>query len=267
VFGMRVRRSGSMRGRWHRREKKRLPAELRPVVPPPPTPQTPFPNEAQWLSGDPQRMVRCVVRLATDRRIVFPTTAPQVARKLRLYFCACARHRWDLLPDDVRQIVGVIERHAEGRESSKALRAARAAVRIASRASQPTWSPDGYEPGAWERYFAVAVVVSAAEVREQLQAWGSGSPSWPTASEQAALLHDLFDNPFRPTELDPRWYTSDVVRLAGHIRAERAFELMPILGDALQDAGCDSTAVLEHCYGGCRRVPGCWLVDALAHGV
>lgn len=265
MFGMRVRRSGSMRGRWYRREKKRLPAELRPVVLPPPAPQTPLPNEAQWQSGDPRRMVRCVVRLATDRRIVYPMTAPQVARKLRLYYCACARHRWDLLSDDVRQIVDVIEHHAQEREGGKALRAARAAVRVASRAAQPTWTPDGYAPSAWERYSAVAVVVSAAEVREQLQAWGSGSPGWPTASEQAALLCDLFDNPFRPTELDARWRTSDVVSLAGHIRANRAFELMPILGDALQDAGCARGAVLDHCYGGCRRVPGCWLVDALAN--
>lgn len=264
MFGTRVRRSGSKRSVWHVRERKRLPVELRPVVPPAPPPQTPLPNEAQWLSGDPRRMVRCVVRLATDRRIVFHMTAPQVARKLRLYYCACARHRWDLLPDDVRQIADVIEHHAQGREGGKALRAARAAVRVASRAAQPTWSPDGYPPDAWERYSAVAVVVSAVEVREQLQAWGSGSPSWPTWAEQADLLRDLFDNPFRPTELDPRWHTSDVVRLARVIRADRAFELMPILGDALQDAGCDLPAVLEHCSGGCRRVPGCWLVDALA---
>lgn len=263
MFGTRVRRSGSKRGAWYRREKKRLPVELRPVVPPPPAPQTPLPNEAQWLSGDPRRMVRCVVRLATDRRIVFHLTAPQVARKLRLHYCACARHRWELLPDDVRRIVDVIERHAEGREGGKALRAARAAARVAYRAVQPTWSADGYPPGVWDQYYAVVAVYFAAEVREQLQVWG-GWANWPSPAEQADMLRDLFDNPFRPTELDPRWLTSDVVRLARVIRADRAFDLMPVLGDALQDAGCASSAVLDHCYGGCRRVPGCWLVDALA---
>jgi hypothetical protein len=35
----------------------------------------------------------------------------------------------------------------------------------------------------------------------------------------------------------------------------------PALADALQDAGCDSTEVLDHCLGAGPHVRGCWVVD------
>jgi hypothetical protein len=262
---MRVRRSGSKRGAWHKRERKRLPAELRPVAPPPPPPPLErLPTEEQWLSNDPRRMTRCVVRLATDSRVVFHMTAPQVARKLRLYYCACARNRWDLLTEELRAVVCVLEAHADGIGNGRTLRAARATARAAQQALRTAWSVEGSAaPDAWYPYYAAAAVVSAAEVREQLQAWGSGYASWPGLFEQAELLRDLFDNPFHPTEVEARWLTSDVVRLARLIRAERSYELMPFLGDALQDAGCASAAVLGHCYDPHSHTPGCWLVDAL----
>src|SRR5207244_10805761 len=64
---------------------------------------------------------------------------------------------------------------------------------------------------------------------------------------QLGLFHDLFGNPFRPVAVDPAWLTSDVVALAGGIDAERAFDRLPILADALQDAGCTSDEILNHC--------------------
>jgi hypothetical protein len=36
---------------------------------------------------------------------------------------------------------------------------------------------------------------------------------------------------------------------------------MPILGDALQDAGCESAEILDHCRGPGPHVRGCWVVD------
>lgn len=265
MFGMRVRRSGSQRSLWHRRERKRLPAHLRPNPPaPPPAPLPRVPTEAQWLGGDPRSMVRCVTRLATDSRVIFHMTAPEVARKLRLFFCACARHRWDLLPDDVRELVAVLERHAEGEGNGRTLRAARAAALAAHLAARPAWTPEGYAADVWERSGAVGLVVDAAEMSAQLRRWGGGYVgTLPAAVDLPGLLREMFNNPFHPTMLEAGWFTSDVLRLARYIRTERAYELMPVLGDALQDAGCDSAGVLEHCYEKCRRVPGCWLIDAL----
>jgi hypothetical protein len=43
--------------------------------------------------------------------------------------------------------------------------------------------------------------------------------------------------------------------------ASRDFSAMPILADALQDAGCDSDDVLNHCRGEDSHVRGCWVVD------
>ena len=56
-----------------------------------------------------------------------------------------------------------------------------------------------------------------------------------------------------------RWRTSDTVGVARGIYEDRAFERMPILADALMDAGCDDEQVLGHCRGGaaCPRVLGC----------
>ena len=41
----------------------------------------------------------------------------------------------------------------------------------------------------------------------------------------------------------------------------RDFTATPILADALQDAGCDSTDILDHCRGPGPHVRGCWVVD------
>jgi hypothetical protein len=65
------------------------------------------------------------------------------------------------------------------------------------------------------------------------------------------LLRELFGNPFRPVVLDPSWLTSDVIALARGIRQDRAFERMPILADALQDAGCADRRLLDHLRHGC----------------
>jgi hypothetical protein len=78
------------------------------------------------------------------------------------------------------------------------------------------------------------------------------------------LLRDIFGNPFRPVEFDAAWRTSTVVALAEGIYAERAFDRMPILADALQDAGCDNEDVLSHCRDtSLTHVRGCWVVDLM----
>jgi hypothetical protein len=65
---------------------------------------------------------------------------------------------------------------------------------------------------------------------------------------QVPFLHDIFGpQPFRDIAVDPRWLTSDVAALARGIYDEKAFDRLPILADALQDAGCDNEEVLDHC--------------------
>jgi hypothetical protein len=77
----------------------------------------------------------------------------------------------------------------------------------------------------------------------------------------ARLLRDILGNPFRPVAANPSWLTSTVLALAEGICADRAFDRLPILADALQDAGCENADILNHCRGGGVHVRGCWVVD------
>lgn len=81
--------------------------------------------------------------------------------------------------------------------------------------------------------------------------------------EHCGIFRDILGNPFRPVALDPRWLTSTVLDLANLIYSERQFERMPLLGDALMDAGCDNDEVIKHCHGPGPHVLGCWVVDLL----
>jgi hypothetical protein len=76
-----------------------------------------------------------------------------------------------------------------------------------------------------------------------------------------AIFRDIFGNPFRTAEFDPDWRTSTAVALARGMYDTRDFGAMPILADALQDAGCDNDDVLDHCRGPGPHLRGCWVVD------
>jgi hypothetical protein len=77
----------------------------------------------------------------------------------------------------------------------------------------------------------------------------------------AALLHDVFGNPFRPIAFDPQWRTSTVAKLANAMYDSRDFAAMPLLGDALQDAGCERSEILDHCRNQGIHIRGCWAID------
>ncbi len=84
------------------------------------------------------------------------------------------------------------------------------------------------------------------------------------------FLLDLVGNPFRPYRFEPAWRTSAVADLARAILADRGFDRMPILADALLDADCDEEAVLRHCRGTEAHAPdgpahgrGCWVLDLI----
>lgn len=80
---------------------------------------------------------------------------------------------------------------------------------------------------------------------------------------QLLLLRDIFGNPFPQTDFDPAWRSPDTLALARVIYEEQAFDLMPVLGDALRDAGCALEEILGHCRNSLPHVRGCWLVDFL----
>jgi hypothetical protein len=75
------------------------------------------------------------------------------------------------------------------------------------------------------------------------------------------LLRDLCGNPFKPVQVVPSWQTPTVLALAHAIYEEKAFDRLPILADALEEAGCDHADVLNHCRHDQVHVRGCWVVD------
>jgi hypothetical protein len=78
------------------------------------------------------------------------------------------------------------------------------------------------------------------------------------------LVRDIFGNPFRPVAFDPRWRSESTVSLARTAYDTRNFTLLPILADALEEAGCDHPDVLTHCRDpNGVHVRGCWVVDGV----
>ncbi|QDU22206.1 hypothetical protein [Urbifossiella limnaea] len=88
--------------------------------------------------------------------------------------------------------------------------------------------------------------------------------AYPLREEREAtrdLVRDIFGNPFRPVPFDPSWRTEAVVGLARGMYESRDFGPIPVLADALEDAGCADADVLGHCRGPGPHVRGCWVVD------
>ena len=81
--------------------------------------------------------------------------------------------------------------------------------------------------------------------------------------EQADAIRELFGNPFRPVDLNPRWLTSTVIGIAESIDRHAQYHNMPILADALEDAGCDNPDILTHCRNALFHARGCWVLDLL----
>jgi hypothetical protein len=78
------------------------------------------------------------------------------------------------------------------------------------------------------------------------------------------LVREVFGNPFRPCPIEPLWLAWDggtIPKVAEAIYEERAWDRLPILGDALEEAGCTDEAILTHCREPGGHVRGCWVVD------
>jgi hypothetical protein len=97
--------------------------------------------------------------------------------------------------------------------------------------------------------------------------WESANPALTTFDfEQAThvrFIRDLFGNPFRQTSFEPNWLTPNVIDLAQTIYQDRSFENMPMLADALMDAGCNNDDILEHCRLPNEHIRGCWVLDQI----
>jgi hypothetical protein len=78
------------------------------------------------------------------------------------------------------------------------------------------------------------------------------------------LLRDLF-NPFPPA-VKPSWLSwnhGTILHFAQSIYDCHSFKDMPILADALEEAGCTSKDLVKHCRQPGGHIRGCWVLDLL----
>jgi hypothetical protein len=199
-------------------------------------------------------------------------------RKLRLFACACCRRVWPRLSDECKSFVEIAERHADGLASSEEL----ATARSAARTRVPAWVYDSAldPPAEFLMSMGITAALSADSFDSALNAarllgeagsYKHGQLLFGTyfrvsrkmrkaeADAQAALIEEMFGSV--KSTIDRNWCSADVVGIAQSIYDERAFDRLPILADALEDAGCDNADILNHCRSGGEHVRGCWVVD------
>jgi hypothetical protein len=195
-------------------------------------------------------------------------------RKLRLFAVACCRLMFTKISVTRRYVeeVEVGERYADGRASTAELSEARLySNSAAEHACMNTTETDGtvgdYDP------------IVMADCAALNAAWGTTQPGPIKPDDnglsqarleaeqaiQSNLLRDIFA-PFGNTTIRTSWLVwndATVHRIVLAIYDERAFKRMPVLADALEDAGCDNADILAHCRGPGPHVRGCWVVDLL----
>jgi hypothetical protein len=84
--------------------------------------------------------------------------------------------------------------------------------------------------------------------------------------ERIAQMLDCVLGPRPLPAVEGVWFTwngGTVRRLAEDIYADRAFDRLPLLADALEDAGCTDANLLGHLRGPGSHVRGCWAVDLI----
>jgi hypothetical protein len=78
---------------------------------------------------------------------------------------------------------------------------------------------------------------------------------------------ELIRESFRGPQIEPvfraKWRTSDAIALFRLAEKDGSFGVLPILADALQDAGCDDDRLLEHLRSGAAHHHGCWALEAV----
>jgi hypothetical protein len=208
-------------------------------------------TEAEWLAGkEPLPMLEFLRGKVSDR-------------KMRLFACAygrAVRESQHLLGPST---AAVGERFADGLASEQDLTSARRQWAITPEEIGPVHA-SAYQ-GAWE---AVAWLTDVQRIMkiDPDEYRHFPIPTDAVLQRAAALLRDIFGNPFQPLSLSLtilQWNESTIVKLAQAIYEERTFDRLPILADALLDAGCDHADILNHCRQPGVHVRGCWVVDLL----
>jgi hypothetical protein len=207
------------------------------------------------------------------------TASPRKGALFMSHLCRC-------FPEvfvDPRSLAALeaVDRYEPGEADLEAYQAALHAAEVASDEAREEYNRCARQH--WDASWLTASAAAAARIANEVALQGyyhsvlsdlrhavlgrAGAGGGPRKNPVAPVMRPVFLEHFgdvrRPVAVDPAWLTSTVVSLAEGIYAERAFDRLPILADALQDAGCEVADMLEHCRGPGPHVRGCWVVDLL----
>jgi hypothetical protein len=223
-------------------------------------------------------------------------------RKLRLFACACCRSIWNVIPDTAKGKVEVAERFSDGKATEEELlRASENAGRISNRmrlkvddaitkhrnARGETREQKRVIRERLGAEYSAACAASKSATRNAHEAaqrvpsmvsyaaycWELASASCHNAEmhrrvvgKYRELIHSIFQDIFNSVEINPEWLTwqsGTVRKVAQFIYDEHHFQDIPILADALEEAGCTDERILAHCRSKFTHYRGCFVVDAV----
>jgi hypothetical protein len=220
-------------------------------------------------------------------------------RKLRLIACTAARCLWKQLPEQALQkAVEVGERFADGAATEKEReKASWAAFEVYNGLELAYGIDEGIEmyslpprerAEAWRALSTVGLAFSCVKPELDFTTIADTCHTVPGLLLPVAkyrkgysvehgyqfgydqvkdplppLVRDILGHPFAPVRFDKRWRSETVKLLTDGIAAEGKFDRLPILADALEEAGCDDADILSHCRGPGPHVRGCWVADLI----
>ena len=187
---------------------------------------------------------------ATDWRPLIEAAGSRVSwRKWRLFAAAACRdaRRFHLLPA-VADAITLAERFAEGLvekpEMERAYHASRAAWGGTEVPLLLHWATSRGASLAWH----VADILDRAEH---------------APARRAVWLREVVGDPFRWVRWEDEWVTRTAHELVADAYATARFDGLPVLADALEDAGCDNPELLAHLRGSGPHARGCWALDVI----
>jgi hypothetical protein len=254
-------------------------------------------TEDEWNACiEPRRMIRFLIGTDQPRVMDVPSFPACKAsdRKLRLFACACHARICHLLPDALaRDAVATAERHADGdTEDAGELQRAFSRLEASLDTLEGQWraSRGAERVALLPTHEALALALQVARPEAPKAAYYASSNAYLAAAAienpgsatsdpgfsnrraeeeraQAGLLRCIFGPLlFRSIPLARSWLPWNdgiIPKLAQGIYEDRAFDRMPILADALEDAGCADADILAHCREPCEHARGCWCLDLL----
>ena len=160
-------------------------------------------------------------------------------RRVWLLFCGVLRMLGKRAPRHLSRLIDSIERYADGGMDEARLKQVCAPI-MDIRPTDP-----------WSTYNDLKRIQARKKRNRRLL---------------VAAHRDILAMPMRPVALPPAWLAWNdgaIRKLAQSIYDARAFDRLPLLADALEDAGCTDADILSHCRTPGEHVRGCWVVDLL----